>query len=153
MSIAAENMADIIHAIQEEVDNRLKAFVTKYKEVANKKQWEKFFNEGDLVMVYLRNGRFHVATYNKLKDKRYGPYQIVKKINDNVYVVDLPADMVISPTFNVIDVFEYYPHDEPIYLESNLRLSSFEVGGTNVEQITHAFLKQQDDKLAHKFGK
>uniref|UniRef100_A0A2N9J550 CCHC-type domain-containing protein n=1 Tax=Fagus sylvatica TaxID=28930 RepID=A0A2N9J550_FAGSY len=138
----AKNMADKIHAIQEEVRNQLEAYPTKYKEATDKKRWEKVFNEGDLVMVYLQKGRFLVGTYNKLKDKKYGPYKIIKKINDNAYVVDLPADMAISSTFNAADMFEYFPPDELIYTEHNLKSSSFEVGGTDVEQIAYAFLEQ-----------
>jgi hypothetical protein len=57
MSIAIENMADIIHAIQEEVRNQLEAYVAKYKEAAYKKRQEKIFNEGDLVMVLTRSSR------------------------------------------------------------------------------------------------
>ena len=79
VSQAAENMADRIQAMQEEVRQKLETTNAKYKEVANKKRREKIFNVGDLVLVYLRKERFLVGTYKKLKDKKYGPFQITKK--------------------------------------------------------------------------
>ena len=141
-SIAAENMAERIQTMQDEVRQRLEASNAKYKEAADKKRREKIFNEGDLVMVYLRKERFPAGTYNKLKDKKYGPFQVVKKINNNAYVVALPADMGISSTFNVADLYEYYPPDDAD--SGNSGSSSFQVGGTDVEQTAQAFLDQRD---------
>ena len=132
VSQAAENMAERIQAMQEEVRQKLEATNAKYKEAADKKRHEKIFNVGDLVLVYLRKERFPVGTYNKLKDKKYGPFQITKKINNNAYVVAFPPDMNISSTFNVADLYDYHPPDEPN--SGNSGSSSFQVGGTDVEQ-------------------
>ncbi|XP_057489928.1 uncharacterized protein LOC130775935 [Actinidia eriantha] len=41
-----------------------------------------------------------------------GQTEIVKKINNNAYIVALPADMGISSTFNVADLYEHYPLDD-----------------------------------------
>ena len=141
VSQAAENMAERIQAMQEEVRHKLEVTNAKYKEAADKKRREKIFNVGDIVLVYLRKERFPVGTYNKLKDKKYVPFQITKKINNNAYVVALPPNMNISSLFNVADLYDYHPPDEPD--SGNSRSSSFQVGGTDVEQTTHAFLEQQ----------
>ena len=47
---------------------------------------------------------------NKLQQRKYGSYQIVKKINSNVYVVDLPSWMWISNFFNVVDITLFQPY-------------------------------------------
>ena len=74
VSQAAKDMDDHIQAMQEEVRYKLEASNAKYKEVADKKRYEKIFNVRDLVLVYLRNEQFPIASYNKLKDKKYGPF-------------------------------------------------------------------------------
>jgi len=85
VSQAAENMVNCIQAMQEEVRQELEATNAKYKEATDKMRREKIFSVGDLVLVYLRNERFLFGTYNKLKDKKYGLFQITKKINNNAY--------------------------------------------------------------------
>ena len=73
-----------------------------------------------------------MGTYSKLQSMKYCPYQIIKKINDNAYVVALPNSMGISMTFNVADIYPYYSSDEPLYpdVPSNSRLS-FSQGGVD----------------------
>jgi hypothetical protein len=84
-------------------------------------------------MAYLRKNRFPTETYDKLKSWKYGPFQITGKINENAYVVELPNDMSISNTFNVIELFEYHP-DDPLYGNNNSMTSFSEVEETDVGQ-------------------
>ena len=148
MSQATKNMANYIQAMQEELRQKLEATNAKYKEAADKKRHEKIFNVGDLVLVYLRKERFTVSTYNKLKDKKYGPFQITMKISNNSFMVALPLGMSISSIFNVANLYDYHPPNE---LDSgNSGSSSFQMEGTDVEQTAHAFLEQQGRKKSQR---
>ena len=53
-----------------------------------------------------------------------GPFEILEKINDNAYKVELPGDYGVSATFNIADLSPYEADD---YL-SDLRIKSFQQG-------------------------
>ena len=82
-----------VHA---EVSQQLESSAAKYKETANKD------------MIHRRKKRLPIGSYSKLNQMKIGPFQILKKINGNAYVVDLSADMGISSAFNVQDLFEFH---------------------------------------------
>jgi hypothetical protein len=59
-------------------------------------------------MAHLRNERLPKGTYNKLKYKKIGLCRILKKIYDNTYQLELLDKFDISPTFNVVDLYEFH---------------------------------------------
>jgi hypothetical protein len=48
----------------------------------------------------LRKERFTELRKSKLMRRADGPFKVLKKINENAYKLDLPADFGVSPTFN-----------------------------------------------------
>lgn len=58
-------------------------------------------------MVYLQKW-LPTSSYNKLKPKKHDPYQVLKKINDNAYLIKFSPNMISSPTFNINDVYKYH---------------------------------------------
>ena len=66
-------------------------------------------------MIKLNPERFPPGTFKKLHARSAGPFKILKKIGSNAYILELPSDLGISPTFNVSDLIEY---KEPMMIPS-----------------------------------
>ncbi|KAK1601962.1 hypothetical protein QYE76_027067 [Lolium multiflorum] len=88
----------------------------------NLKKKARIFNEGDLVWIHLRKDRFPQERNSKLKPRGDGPFKVLKRINDNAYIVDIPTSKyLVSNTFNVSDLSPYHGDEENI--ESRTTLS------------------------------
>ena len=78
----------------------------------NKKRKEVIFQPGDMVWVHFRKDRFPKLRKSKLMPRGAGPYKVLKKINDNAYLIDLPIDEFgLSNSFNVADLSHYIGDD------------------------------------------
>ena len=123
----AADFADQVVQTHREVTRNLEEANARYKLTADKHHRPKSFSVGDLVMFHLTKDRLQVGCHSKLCDRKYGPFRISAKINDNAYKVELAPDLAISSTFNVHDLFEFFPSDgAPVVLEdsgSNLSLA------------------------------
>ena len=87
-------------------------------------------------------GTFSCWNLRKAPTKKYGPFKITKKINDNAYVVALPDSLHISNTFNVVDLYAYHEDDLP--LEENSGSSSSEVEETDTDRLARQISEQKD---------
>ncbi|XP_026399393.1 uncharacterized protein LOC113295256 [Papaver somniferum] len=100
-----DQLVDKASQLHQEVKTKMEDSNAKYKKVVDQHRWIKKFKKGEPVMIHLRKEHFPVGTYNKTKMKKY--FKILKKISDNVYVVDLPSSWNISNKFNVQEVFTF----------------------------------------------
>lgn len=55
----------------------------------------------------MRKERFPSKRKSKLQPRGDGPFQVIAKVNDNAYKLDLPGEFNVSATFNVSDLSPY----------------------------------------------
>jgi len=113
-----------IHKLHELVKAKIEKSTLSYTAQANKHKREKLFKPGDLVWIHLRKGCFPSKRKTKLMTRADGPFEVLEKVNDNAYKVELPGDYGVSATFKVADLSPYEADD---YL-SDLRVKSSQQG-------------------------
>lgn len=119
-SKVVDNLANHISKTIEEVRYKLLDANIQYKTLADLHRRAKHFNRGDLMMVYLSKDHFSTYAYSKLKAKKYGPFGVHTKVNDNAYIIELPFNWNISSTFNIVDLFDYHSLDAVELLSTTL---------------------------------
>jgi len=103
-----ELMKDLHQRTREKLLSKAEQTATK----ANKGRREMIFQPGDLVWLHLRKERFPEQRKSKLSPRGDGPFKVLKKVGDNAYVLELPAEYGVSPVFNVGDLSPFYGYQE-----------------------------------------
>ena len=60
----------------------------------------------------MRKERFPTYRRSKLYPREDGPFQVIERINDNAYKLDLPGEYNISATINVSDLSPFDVGDD-----------------------------------------
>jgi len=97
-------------------------------------------------LLYLRKDRFPNQRKSKLSPHGDGPFQMLKKINNNAYQLDLPKEYGVYTTFNVIDFIPFVGSNEEEVDEPDLRSDPPQEGGDDGRGlrrglVTRAMLK------------
>uniref|UniRef100_A0A2N9I7E9 RNA-directed DNA polymerase n=1 Tax=Fagus sylvatica TaxID=28930 RepID=A0A2N9I7E9_FAGSY len=103
-SLDGQKKAEMVKKLHESVRQHIEKKNEQYANKANKGRRQVIFQPGDWVWVHMRKERFPARRRSKLHPRGDGPFQVLERINDNAYKLDLPGEYNISATFNVSDL-------------------------------------------------
>ncbi|KZV58553.1 hypothetical protein F511_23683 [Dorcoceras hygrometricum] len=96
--------AEYVRTLHEKVRANIEKKIQQYTRKANKGNKKVTFEPGDWVWRHLRKERFPEKRRSKLLPRGDGPFQVLERINDNAYKLDLPDEYNVSSSFNVSDL-------------------------------------------------
>ena len=99
-----EKNTDFVRKLHEKVCMNIEQKNLKVSQQANKGHVRVVFEPSDWVWVYFRKERFPELCKSKLNPRGDGPFQVLERVNDNAYKIDLLGDYGVSETFNVSDL-------------------------------------------------
>lgn len=124
-SLDGKKKAEFVKQLHEKVRQHIEKRTEQYAAQANKGRKKVIFEPGDWVWLHMRKERFPVQRRSKLLPRGDGPFQVIARINDNAYKLDLPGEYNVSATFNVSDL-------SPFDLGEDSRTNPFEERGSDV---------------------
>jgi hypothetical protein len=111
-SLGGHRKTELVKSIHERVRLQITQKNGKFASQANKGRRRVIFEPGDWVWVHRLKERFLAHRRTKLHPRGGGPFQILGKINDNAYKVDLPSEYNVSTTFNISNLSPYDAGDD-----------------------------------------
>jgi hypothetical protein len=114
LNFNAKQRAELMLKMHETTKENIERMNAKYKISGDKGIKQLDFESGDLVWLHLRKERFPDLRKSKLMPRADGPFKVLKKINENAYKLDLPADFGVSLTFNITDLKPYLREDDEL---------------------------------------
>lgn len=128
-SLDGTRKAELVKSLHEKVRLQIEKKNKHYASQANKGRRSVMFEPGDWVWVHFRKEHFPEQRKSKLQPRGDGPFQVLEKVNDNAYKLDLPGEYNVSATFNVSDLSLYD-------VGADSRSNPSEEGGDDVIQAT-----------------
>ncbi|KAL0340136.1 UNVERIFIED_CONTAM: hypothetical protein Sradi_4530400 [Sesamum radiatum] len=103
--------AEFVKQICKKVKSNIGKMTQHYMNRANKRRKQVIFEPGDLVWLHLRKEKLSDKGKSKLMPRGDGPFQVLERINDIPYKLELPGEYGVSATFNVSDLSPFYDGD------------------------------------------
>ncbi|XP_040964752.1 uncharacterized protein, partial [Gossypium hirsutum] len=88
--VDGKRKADFVKQLHQRVRENIEARTKNYEQHANKGRKRVVFEPGDWVWLHMRKERFPMQRRSKLLPRGDGPFQVLERINDNSYKLDLP---------------------------------------------------------------
>ena len=129
VNLDGDKKAEYVRTLHEKVRQNIEKRNQQVANQRNKGRTKVVFEPGDWVWLHLRRERFPKQRHSKLQPRGDGPFQVVARVNDNAYKLDLPGEYTVSATFNVSDLV---PFD---YEGGDLRANPFEEGGNDAKDL------------------
>jgi hypothetical protein len=101
VSLDGNRKSQVVKTLHESLRQQIEKRNCVYATKANKGRKHVVFQLDDWVWVHMLKERFPAHRKSKLQPRRDRPFQILERINDNAYKVDLPGEYNVSATFNV----------------------------------------------------
>ena len=111
-NLDGKKKTEFVKQIHEKARLNIEQRTEQYTKQANKGHHQVVFEPGDWVWVHIRNKRFPTQKQSKLFHRGDGLFQVLERINDNAYKLDLPDEYNVSANFNVTDLSLFYVGDD-----------------------------------------
>jgi len=121
--------AEFVKKMHERIKNQIHQQTEKYMKHRNKGKRGILFEEGDWVWLHLRKDKFPNQRKSKLSPRGDGLFQVLKRINNNAYQIDLSEEYGVHTTFNVMDLTPFAGSEEQEAETCDLRTNSLQEGG------------------------
>jgi len=137
----ARAKADYVKKLHQRVKAQTEKKNKNYAKQPNKGRKKIVFEPDDWVWVHMKKERFSEQRKSKLQQREDGHFQVLERINDNAYKVDLSGEYGVSVTFNVFDLFLFNIGND----SQHLRTNAFQEGDNDMD-IQAQLHKTHDEK-------